>query len=69
MVAGVTAVDPDGADPVFGDLQYSIINGDIKNQFAIDVSSGHISLRRILDFESIPSYNLLIQVSKLSSCQ
>ncbi|KAK3800494.1 hypothetical protein RRG08_043813, partial [Elysia crispata] len=60
-VVDATAVDPDGADTTFGDIQYSILSGDTSNQFAIDASTGEITVRKSLDFETVTSYELVIQ--------
>ncbi|GFO15617.1 protocadherin fat 4, partial [Plakobranchus ocellatus] len=60
-VIDISAPDPDGSDPTFGDSQYSILSGDPSNHFAIDASSGLITLRKALDFESVSSYDLVIQ--------
>uniref|UniRef100_A0A2C9L0U1 Cadherin domain-containing protein n=1 Tax=Biomphalaria glabrata TaxID=6526 RepID=A0A2C9L0U1_BIOGL len=58
------ATDPDGTDPTFGDLRYSILSGDTNSQFYIDVSSGHVSTRKTLDFELHQSYTLIIQAKE-----
>ena len=58
------ATDPDDLDPVFGDLHYSIINGDSSNQFYIEVSTGLIKTRKALDYETKTSYELVVQVCK-----
>uniref|UniRef100_A0A2C9LQ77 Cadherin domain-containing protein n=1 Tax=Biomphalaria glabrata TaxID=6526 RepID=A0A2C9LQ77_BIOGL len=60
-VADAVATDPDGTDPTFGDLRYSILSGDPNSLFYIDVSSGHVSTRNTLDFELHQSYTLIIQ--------
>ncbi|XP_076257504.1 FAT atypical cadherin kugelei isoform X3 [Rhynchophorus ferrugineus] len=43
-----------------GQITYSIINGDSKEQFSIDSNSGHVSVAAPLDRESISSYVLEI---------
>ncbi|KAI8782077.1 protocadherin Fat 4 [Biomphalaria glabrata] len=63
-VADAVATDPDGTDPTFGDLRYSILSGDTNSQFYIDVSSGHVSTRKTLDFELHQSYTLIIQAKE-----
>ncbi|GFR96080.1 cadherin EGF LAG seven-pass G-type receptor 2 [Elysia marginata] len=58
------AVDPDGSDASFGDIQYSILSGDTSNHFAIDASTGQITVRKALDFETDSSYDLVIQAKE-----
>ncbi|XP_059167708.1 cadherin-23-like [Physella acuta] len=64
LIIAVTATDPDGTDPIFGDPQYSIIGGDTNQQFTIDVSNGRITTRKLLDYELIQSYSLTIQAKE-----
>ncbi|XP_012943596.1 protocadherin Fat 4 [Aplysia californica] len=60
-VAVVTATDPDGSDPSFGDLQYSILSGDSSSQFSIDATTALLKTRKALDFETKQTYDLVIQ--------
>lgn len=53
----MTATDPDGSV-----LEYSITGGDTDQQFTIDSVTGQIATRRRLDFESVSSYRLTVQV-------
>ena len=55
----VTAVDGDGAGA--GVLTWSIEDGNIDNTFAIDPSTGVLSIARAPDYEALASYRLIIQ--------
>ena len=57
----VDATDGDfGAD---GTLTYSIITGNDVGSFSIDHSSGLVSVARVLDYETIVRYVLVVQVT------
>ncbi|XP_059167189.1 cadherin-23-like [Physella acuta] len=64
FVVAVTATDPDGNDPDFGDVRYSLVAGDPASQFSIDARSGQIYTTKTLDFETTSSYRLVIQASE-----
>ncbi|XP_059146713.1 cadherin-23-like isoform X2 [Physella acuta] len=64
LILVVNASDPDGKDPVFGDPQYTIINGDSNQQFTIGATNGDISLRKPLDYEQTKNYTLTIQAKE-----
>ena len=53
----VEANDPEGDT-----LSYSIISGNADNTFAIDSNSGQITLAAALDYETLTSYTLTLQV-------
>jgi hypothetical protein len=59
-VGTVVATDPD-SDP----LTYSITAGNANNAFAIDGSSGELSVANVseLDFETTPTFTLTVQVA------
>uniref|UniRef100_A0A669EL52 FAT atypical cadherin 2 n=1 Tax=Oreochromis niloticus TaxID=8128 RepID=A0A669EL52_ORENI len=57
----VTATDEDG--PVNNLLRYSIVSGDLLQQFSIDARSGDITVRTALDREEIPHYSLTVQAA------
>ena len=58
-VGSVTASDPDTGDT----LTYSIIAGNTGNAFVIDSSTGEITANGALDYETLASYSLTVQVS------
>ena len=57
----VTAIDRD-AEPN-SRIQYSIISGDNSRRFQIDATSGVITLRDFLDFETVTRYQLGIRAT------
>uniref|UniRef100_A0A4W6G704 FAT atypical cadherin 2 n=1 Tax=Lates calcarifer TaxID=8187 RepID=A0A4W6G704_LATCA len=57
----VTATDQDG--PINNLLRYSIVSGDLLQQFSIHPRSGEISVRTALDREEIPHYSLTVQAA------
>ena len=59
IVDTVAALDPNEGDT----LSYSIISGNTDDVFAIDSSSGQITVSGSLDHETTPSYSLTVQVS------
>ncbi|CAN9515218.1 unnamed protein product [Ophioblennius macclurei] len=60
-VLKVTASDPDG--PLNNLLRYSIVSGDLQQQFSIHPRSGQISVRTALDREETPHYSLTVQAA------
>jgi len=58
QVLQVQAVDPDGTQ----ELEYSIIAGNSENMFAIEASTGIVTLAGTLDYETVTSYLLEIGV-------
>ncbi|XP_012717208.2 protocadherin Fat 2 [Fundulus heteroclitus] len=61
LVMKVTATDLDG--PINNLLRYSIVSGDLQQQFLIHPRSGEISVRTALDREEIPHYSLTVQAA------
>jgi hypothetical protein len=60
LVGNVVASDPDAG----ASLSYSIIAGNDAGRFAIDSATGAITVAgAALDFETVPSYGLTVQVS------
>ena len=61
----VTASDVDASDT----LTYSIIGGNINGAFAINTTTGEITVNdsTILDFETTPTFNLTVQVEDPAS--
>ncbi|MEQ2194497.1 hypothetical protein XENOCAPTIV_030154, partial [Xenoophorus captivus] len=57
----VTATDLDG--PNNNLLRYSIVSGDLQQQFFIHPRSGEISISTALDREEIPHYSLTVQAA------
>uniref|UniRef100_A0A8C6K5V0 FAT atypical cadherin 2 n=1 Tax=Nothobranchius furzeri TaxID=105023 RepID=A0A8C6K5V0_NOTFU len=57
----VTATDQDG--PVNSRLRYSIVSGDVQQQFSIHPRNGEITIRTSLDREEIPHYSLTVQAA------
>jgi hypothetical protein len=55
----VTATDPDSPPQT---LTYSITAGNTGNAFAINSSTGQITVNGALDYETTPSYTLTVQV-------
>jgi protocadherin Fat 4 len=53
----------DTDDGIFGDITYSILSGDINSTFVIDEVSGHLYLKKTIDYESVMSSTLFIQCS------
>ncbi len=58
VVGAVSAVDPDGDS-----LSYSIISGNETDMFAIEDTSGEISVIDHLDHETVPLYNLVAEAA------
>ncbi|KAL9962398.1 hypothetical protein ACROYT_G031498 [Oculina patagonica] len=65
LVATVSATDPDEGGN--GQFRYSIESGDPDDQFAIDASSGVITLRQKLDHETKDFYNITIAARDLGN--
>ncbi|XP_028272859.1 protocadherin Fat 2 [Parambassis ranga] len=61
LVMTVTATDQDG--PINNLLRYSIVSGDLQQQFSIHPRSGEITVRTALDREEIPHYSLTVQAA------
>ncbi|XP_041845892.1 protocadherin Fat 2 [Melanotaenia boesemani] len=61
LVMKVTATDQDG--PINNLLRYSIVSGDLQQQFSIHPRSGEITVRTALDREEIPHYSLTVQAA------
>ncbi|XP_069025546.1 protocadherin Fat 2 [Embiotoca jacksoni] len=61
LVMKVTATDQDG--PINNLLRYSVVSGDLLQQFSIDPRSGEITVRTALDREEIPHYSLTVQAA------
>ncbi|XP_046394946.1 protocadherin-like wing polarity protein stan isoform X2 [Ischnura elegans] len=59
VIATVRATDADEGPN--GAVRYTIISGNPQSQFSIDGLSGEVSLVKPLDFESVPSYRLVIR--------
>ncbi|XP_055921859.1 cadherin-related tumor suppressor [Eupeodes corollae] len=58
-VTTVKAVDKD-VRPQNNQFSYSIINGNINQAFKVDPQSGQIETAKMLDRETIPTYNLIL---------
>lgn len=50
----------DADEGLNGDVFYAIVDGNVENRFAIDDSTGQITLARQLDRETISSYELVV---------
>uniref|UniRef100_A0A3P8RV15 FAT atypical cadherin 2 n=1 Tax=Amphiprion percula TaxID=161767 RepID=A0A3P8RV15_AMPPE len=61
LVMKVTATDQDG--PINNLLRYSIVSGDLLQQFSIHPRSGEITVRTALDREETPHYSLTVQAA------
>ncbi|KAM9376180.1 LOW QUALITY PROTEIN: protocadherin Fat 2 [Pholidichthys leucotaenia] len=61
LVMRITATDEDG--PVNNLLRYSIVSGDVQQQFSIHPRSGEITVRTALDREEIPHYSLTVRAA------
>ena len=61
VVGSVSATDEDVG--VNANLTYHIIAGDPEEKFMIAPQTGEVSIRKVLDYESIPSHSLTILVS------
>lgn len=60
FVVQVLASDKDsGAN---GKLKFSIVSGDDQKHFKIDEDTGNIRTNALLDFETIPTYTLVVRV-------
>lgn len=46
-------------------LTYQIVRGNLANHFTINPTSGVISTRHLLDYETTPVYNLTISATNL----
>ncbi|QQP40957.1 Uncharacterized protein FKW44_015183, partial [Caligus rogercresseyi] len=61
----VTLTAKDSDQGVNGMIHYAIIKGDPENTFSIDPSDGKIVVRKALDYEKIPVYNILVQATDM----
>ena len=59
FVIEVKATDDDVG--VNGQIKFSIVSGDSQTHFRIDAGTGDIYTNALLDFESIPTYNLVVR--------
>jgi protocadherin Fat 4 len=59
VIITVRATDQDHG--VNGFLEYFIVKGDPEAMFKIDKTTGSISVAKILDYEKIPVYNIIVQ--------
>ncbi|MPZ51882.1 MAG: tandem-95 repeat protein, partial [Acidimicrobiia bacterium] len=57
-VGSVDASDPDGDS-----LSFDITSGNTGDAFVIDQANGEITVAAVLDFETIPSYTLTVEVA------
>lgn len=63
VVIDINATDSDIGD--FGNVTYSIIDGNIGNAFAIDSSTGELTVINTLNYEMRDSYEITIQARNL----
>ncbi len=66
-VGTVTATDPDLASLSNGTLTYAITGGNIGRVFAINSTTGAITVASALDFEPTESYSLVVTVTDVGS--
>lgn len=59
IVAHIRATDADAG--VNAAIRYAIIGGNTQSQFAIDSLNGDVSLVKLLDYETVRSYRLVIR--------
>ncbi len=59
-IGTVTATDPDSPRSDNGTLTYAITDGNTGDVFAIDPSTGEITVAGTLDYETSPSYSLMV---------
>ena len=50
-------------------VRYALIGGNTQNHFTIDTETGHVSVVRPLDYETIRNYRLVIRAQGGSSVQ
>lgn len=60
-VVQVLASDADEPNTPNSEIRYTIRSGNMENRFAINNSSGLIKIKNMLDFETTPSYSLVIE--------
>lgn len=65
---GTTVGTASGSDPETGEsLVYRILSGNTGNAFSISASTGEISVNAALDFETLSSYALVVEVEDQQS--
>ena len=47
-------------------MEYSIVGGDPLNQFGIELDTGVITTRKLLDRENLAEYNLVVMATDLA---
>lgn len=57
----LTVVATDGDLGIHGQIRYSIIGGNFQNSFALNPSSGALTVNRNIDRETITSFSLLVE--------
>jgi VCBS repeat-containing protein len=64
---GATVIDVDATDAdrssAFNTLTYSIVSGNTGSAFAINATTGLITVNKALDFETTPSYTLEVEAT------
>ena len=63
VVVSVTAADSDSGPN--GAIQYAIVSGNEENKFAIDASTGSISVANPLDYDSVQKFTLNITATDM----
>lgn len=61
-IGAVLGFDPDTLNPKFSTLSYKIVSSSVPGMFLLDSKTGTLSLVGALDYESLASYTLRVEV-------
>ncbi len=62
-IGAVLGFDPDTLNPKFSTLSYKIVSSSVPGMFLLDSKTGMLSLAGALDYETLSSYTLRVEVS------
>ncbi len=62
-IGAVLGVDPDVLNPAFSTLSYRLVSSSVPGMFLLDSRTGMLSLAGALDYETLASYALSVEVS------
>ncbi|XP_040574168.2 LOW QUALITY PROTEIN: cadherin-related tumor suppressor-like [Lepeophtheirus salmonis] len=61
----VTLTADDEDEGINGVIEYEIIKGDLEGTFSINPSNGKITVKKSLDYEKVPVYNILVRAKDM----